>query len=137
MGSDERHTEGGRILVAATKRTYTGAFEAARALGRLFAPDDLKWEIELPLNARHVPLILHISCNAHMTLFIPYIGAKVLDKLGLDYVIMGGPESCCGSIHKNLGDGGREIHDYRPLAMYETKVEGGEVYVKIQVERAI
>lgn len=92
-------------MIAVKKRTYTSAFEAVRTLGHLFAPDDLKWEIELPLKAKHVSLILHISCNAHMTLFIPYIGAKVLDKLGLEYVIMGGPESCCGSIHKNLGDG--------------------------------
>jgi nitrite reductase (NADH) small subunit len=34
----------------------------------------------------------------------------------------------------DLRDGGREIHHYRSLAMYETKVEGEEVYVKIQIE---
>lgn len=87
------------------KRTYTGAFEGARALGRLLSPEDLKWEIELPLRGRETPLILHISCNAHATLFVVYIAKKVLEKLGLEFIIMGGPENCCGSIHKNLGDG--------------------------------
>ncbi len=86
------------------KRTYTGAFEGARALGRLLSPADLKWNIELPLHGREIPLILHISCNAHATLFVVDIARKVLEKLGLDFIIMGGPESCCGSIHKNLGD---------------------------------
>ncbi len=92
-------------MASLPKRTYTTAFEGARALGRLLAPDDLKWEIELPLRGRQAPLILHISCNAHATLFVAYIAKKVLEKLGLDFIIMGGPENCCGSIHKNLGDG--------------------------------
>lgn len=31
----------------------------------------------------------------------------------------------------DLQDGGREIHHYRPLSMYEVKVEGGDVYVRL------
>jgi heterodisulfide reductase subunit D len=93
------------MAVALKKRTYTSAFEGARALGRLLSPDGFTWETELPLRAKHVPLIIHISCNAHYTTFIPYIGQEVLKRLGLDSVILGGPENCCGSIHKNLGDG--------------------------------
>lgn len=31
----------------------------------------------------------------------------------------------------DLAEGGREIHDYRGLKMYETKVEGEEIYVHL------
>ena len=87
------------------KRTYTGAFEGARALGRLLSPEGFTWETELPLRARHVPLIIHISCNAHYTTFIAYIAQEILKRLQLEFVTLGGPENCCGSIQKNLGDG--------------------------------
>lgn len=30
-----------------------------------------------------------------------------------------------------LRENGREIHDYRPLTVYELKVEAGEVYVRL------
>ncbi len=86
------------------KRTYTSAFEGQRTLGRLLAPEGFTWEIELPIKSRDVPLILHISCNAILTSFIAYIAQQILQQLQLDFVILGGPENCCGSIHKNLGD---------------------------------
>jgi hypothetical protein len=95
--------------MAVKKRTYTGAFEGARMLGRLLAPEGFRWEIELPLQAREVPLILHISCNAHYTIFVPYLAEQILKRLGVPFVIMGGPESCCGSIHMNLGDPDLEV----------------------------
>lgn len=95
--------------MAESKRlTYTSAFESNRALGRLLAPDDFTWETELPLRARHVPLILHLSCNAHYTAFIPYIAQQILKQLGLDFIILGGPENCCGALHTHLGDGDLE-----------------------------
>lgn len=92
------------MAIPLKKRTYTSAFESARSLGRLLSPDGFTWETELPLRARQVPLIIHLSCNAHYTTFIPYIAQEVLKRLGLEFIILGGPESCCGSIHKNLGD---------------------------------
>src|SRR5688572_21768376 len=86
------------------KRTYTTAFEAARTLGTLFSPEGFTWETELPLRARHVPLLIHISCNAHFTTFIAYIAQEILKKLDLEFAVVGGPENCCGSIQKNMGD---------------------------------
>jgi Fe-S oxidoreductase len=90
--------------MAQKKRTYTSAFEGARTLGHLLAPPGFKWEIELPRQAEEVPLVLHISCNAHFTIFVPYLAEQILKRLGVEFLIMGGPENCCGSIHKNLGD---------------------------------
>jgi heterodisulfide reductase subunit D len=86
------------------KRTYTTAFEAARTLGTLFSPEGFTWETELPPRAKHVPLLIHISCNAHFTTFIAYIAQEILKKLGLEFAVVGGPENCCGSIQKNIGD---------------------------------
>jgi len=91
-------------MTAVKRRTYTSAFEGARTLGRLLAPPGFKWETELPKQSEEVPLILHISCNAHYTIFVPYLAEQILHALGMKFLIMGGPESCCGSIHKNLGD---------------------------------
>jgi len=31
----------------------------------------------------------------------------------------------------DLKQGGREIHDYRPLRTYDVKVEGGEVFIRL------
>jgi nitrite reductase/ring-hydroxylating ferredoxin subunit len=31
----------------------------------------------------------------------------------------------------DVRDGGRELHDYRPLKIYEIKIEDGEVHVKL------
>ena len=87
------------------KRTYTGAFEAARTLGTLMCPPGLSWVTELaPGNADPAEIILHISCNAHFTLFIPYIAQEILKKLNKKFIVFGGPESCCGSIQFNMGD---------------------------------
>lgn len=91
-------------MAALKKRTYTSAFEGIRTLGRLLAPPGFRWETELPRATQEIPLILHISCNAHYTIFVPYLAQQILQVLGLKFVILGGPESCCGSIHKNLGD---------------------------------
>lgn len=96
--------------VIPVKRTYTRAFEAARTLGALMRPPGLSWITELNAeNMRKADIILHISCNAHYTLFIPYIAQEIMKKLGEDYIVFGGPESCCGSIQYNMGD-----HDLEP-----------------------
>jgi hypothetical protein len=88
----------------ARKLTYTGAFGAARTLGLLMRPNGLDWVTELPRAAEDADIVLHISCNAHYTLFIPYIAQEVLRKLGKKFVVFGGPESCCGFMQVHMGD---------------------------------
>jgi hypothetical protein len=86
------------------KRTYTNAFETVRLLGNALRPKGFEWLTELKGPATQADIVLHISCNAHFTLFIPYIAQEVLKKLGKSFVVFGGPESCCGSIQFNMGD---------------------------------
>jgi heterodisulfide reductase subunit B len=45
----------------------------------------------------------HISCDAHYTLFIPYIAQEILTRLGKSHVVFGGRESCCGLRQMNTG----------------------------------
>ncbi len=86
--------------------SYRYAFENIRILGRLLAPDDLTWTTELPRDAPRLPFILHLSCMVHYTPHIPYLAQKILAKMGLECPILGGPENCCGTLHKHLGDEG-------------------------------
>ena len=90
------------------KRTYTSAFESVRLFSELLRPDGLEWVTDLRGAGRQADIVLHISCNAHYTLFIPYIAQEVLKLLGKSYVVVGGPENCCGSIQFNMGDGDLE-----------------------------
>jgi hypothetical protein len=106
-----------------SKRTYTRAFEAVRTLGTIFCPDGLEWTTELSGPARHVPIILHISCNAHFTLFIPYIAQEILRKLGKEFMVFGGPEGCCGSIQFNMGDVDLEEENARKALMGFNRVK--------------
>ena len=90
--------------MANPKLTYTKAFGTVRTLGALLKPADLDWITELPRDAAKSPIVLHISCNAHLTLFIPYIAQEVLRRLGKDFVILGGAENCCGFMQVTMGD---------------------------------
>mgnify|MGYP001560859624 CR=1 FL=1 len=91
------------MAIVVKGRTYTNSFESIRTMAKLLAPSDLTWVTELPLKAAHAPLILHISCNVHYTLFIPYIAQQILKLLNLEFITLGGPENCCGGIHQHIG----------------------------------
>jgi hypothetical protein len=90
--------------IASRKLTYTKAFGTVRTLGALLKPPGLEWVTELPREAPHSPIVLHISCNAHLTLFIPFIAQEALRRLGKDFVVLGGPENCCGFMQVTMGD---------------------------------
>jgi len=80
----------------------TNTFESVRTLAHLLCPDNFHWETELSPRMRHVPYVLHIGCNVHYTLFIPFIAQKIMEKLQLQFIVAGGPENCCGAAHMHL-----------------------------------
>ena len=41
---------------------------------------------------------------AHYTPHIPLLGQRILQRIGLDCVIVGGPENCCGTLHEHFDD---------------------------------
>lgn len=83
---------------------YGATFDSVRVLGKILAPDDMTWTTEALVGAPAMPFVLHLSCLAHYTPHIPYIAQKILAKLGIECPILGGPENCCGAIHRHLGD---------------------------------
>jgi hypothetical protein len=91
-------------VAASGKLTYTKAFGTVRTLGQLLRPEGLDWITELPRSSAKTPIVLHISCNAHLTLFIPFIAQEVLRRLGKDFVLLGGAENCCGFMQVTMGD---------------------------------
>ncbi|MGE3149336.1 MAG: heterodisulfide reductase-related iron-sulfur binding cluster [Pseudorhodoplanes sp.] len=84
--------------------TYTAMFETVRGVGNLLAPDDFEYLTEIPADTPDTHLVIHLSCMAHYTPQIPYLAKQILKRLGHDCLIVGGPDNCCGELHKVLGD---------------------------------
>lgn len=53
-----------------------------------------------PPKARAVPVVFYVGCNAVRTPHLLFNAMYVLDALGMDYEVLGGPSSCCGIIHQ-------------------------------------
>jgi len=84
--------------------TYTTMFETVRGIGKLLAPDDFEYVTEIPVDAPESQLVIHLSCMAHYTPQIPHLAKQILQKIGVDCLIVGGPENCCGELHKHFKD---------------------------------
>lgn len=61
-------------------------------------PDDVAKLLQPP-KRRDVPVIFYVGCNAVRTPHLLFNAMYVLDALGVDYEVLGGPSSCCGIIH--------------------------------------
>jgi len=62
------------------------------------APADYRQLLQPPA-VRDVPVIFYVGCNAVRTPHLLFNAMYVLDALGVDYDVMGGPAACCGIIH--------------------------------------
>jgi Fe-S oxidoreductase len=89
--------------------TYTRNFESVRTIGALIAPKELEYVTELPENGPALPFLLHLSCNAWYTPHIPFLAQQILKRIGVDCPILGGPEVCCGHLHRHFGDASLEL----------------------------
>jgi heterodisulfide reductase subunit D len=89
--------------------TYTTAFESVRQVGALIAPKELEYVSELPEDSAKVPFLLHLSCMALFTPHIPFLAQQILKRIGIDCPILGGPETCCGTLHQHFGDTRLEV----------------------------
>ena len=49
--------------------------------------------------ARDVPVIFYLGCNALRTPHLLFNAMYILDAIGVDYEVVGGPGVCCGIIH--------------------------------------
>lgn len=90
--------------VRIAKMPYKTIFEPPRVLGRLLADDDFSYITEPPAGMKAGELLLHVSCQTLTVSHIPFLAQKIMEKMGLDFATVGGPENCCGSFQWHMGD---------------------------------
>ncbi|MGH7354017.1 MAG: heterodisulfide reductase-related iron-sulfur binding cluster [Candidatus Rokuibacteriota bacterium] len=68
-------------------------------------PEERTWRLAAP-EARPEPreIVLYLGCNVLRTSHMIRTVTAVFDRLGLDYVTLGGPTYCCGIVHHQQGD---------------------------------
>ena len=68
-------------------------------------PDDRRWRLTPPPAAgEHHDIVLYLGCNVLRTSHMLQTVTTIFDRLGLDYVAVGGPSYCCGIQHHQQGD---------------------------------
>jgi Fe-S oxidoreductase len=67
--------------------------------------DERTWRLAPP-EARPEPhkVVLYLGCNVLRTSHMIRTVTAVLDRLGVDYIALGGPTYCCGIVHHQQGD---------------------------------
>jgi hypothetical protein len=90
--------------VTIPRMPYKMVFEPPRVLGRLLADDDFSYITEPPTGMKAGEVILHVACQTLTVSHIGFLAQKIMEKIGLDFTTVGGPENCCGSFHWHMGD---------------------------------
>lgn len=89
---DARHT-------GATPQLFRKMARAIRVMAAMqLLPADVA-RLLRPAPARDVEAVFYVGCNAIRTPHILFNAMYLLDALGVDYEVVGGPASCCGIIH--------------------------------------
>lgn len=79
---------------------YTDYFHAVLVLEKLMGGGaDRPWTLLPPRNPPHHDYVLYLGCNLLRTAHLARTLALILDNLGEDYIAVGGPAYCCGSIY--------------------------------------
>ena len=68
-------------------------------------PGERTWRLAPPGRdvAAH-EIVLYLGCNVLRTSHMIRTITTIFDRLGLDYVAVGGPTYCCGIVHHQHGD---------------------------------
>src|SRR5262245_43685960 len=67
--------------------------------------DERRWRLTAPeARPERKSIVLYLGCNVLRTSHLVRTVTAVFDRLGLDYVAVGGPTYCCGIVHHQQGD---------------------------------
>jgi Fe-S oxidoreductase len=107
------------------------AFDYARHFGEIALthalttlPEERRWRLTPPARTgeRH-QIVLYLGCNVLRTSHMIQTITAIFDRLGLDYVAVGGPTYCCGIVHHQQGHtvaaGGMNRHTIELLKRFE------------------
>ena len=84
-------------------KQYFGDIVVAQNL--VTKPEDRTWQLAAPpRDAEHHDIVLYLGCNVLRTSHMIQTVTAIFDRLGLDYVAVGGPTYCCGIVHHQNGD---------------------------------
>jgi Fe-S oxidoreductase len=68
-------------------------------------PEERTWRLTAPERApARRQVLLYLGCNVLRTAHMVRTVTAVLDRLGVDYLAVGGPTYCCGIVHHQQGD---------------------------------
>lgn len=86
------------------KIPYAKIFGPPRDLGRVLAPDDFSYDMDPPADLVPGSIVLHVACNTLTVPHIPYLAQKIMERVGIEFATVGGPENCCGAPQWANGD---------------------------------
>jgi Fe-S oxidoreductase len=86
--------------------------------------EDRRWRLGAPgRDPEHHQYVLYLGCNVLRTSHMVQTVTAIFDRLGLDYVAVGGPTYCCGIQHHKQGDlaaaGGMSQHTVDLIQRYQ------------------
>src|SRR6266545_1030873 len=67
-------------------------------------PGEARWHTAAPAKDERHSIVLYLGCNVFRTSHMIHTITAIFDRLGLDYVAVGGPSYCCGIVHHQQGD---------------------------------
>src|SRR5437867_8687458 len=68
-------------------------------------PEERTWRLAAPdREPEPHQIVLYLGCNVLRTSHMVRTVTAIFDRLGLDYVAVGGPTYCCGIVHHREGD---------------------------------
>ena len=70
----------------------------------LTTPEERTWRLTAPGARPSVTIVLYLGCNVLRTSHMIQTVNAIFDRLGLDYIAVGGPTYCCGIVHHRNGD---------------------------------
>src|SRR5205809_4917024 len=82
---------------------YFGEITLTHDLATL--PGERTWRLAPPgRDVEAHEIVLYLGCNVLRTSHMVRTVTAIFDRLGLDYVAVGGPTYCCGIVHHRNGD---------------------------------
>jgi heterodisulfide reductase subunit D len=84
-------------------KQYFGEILTAQDL--VTRPEERTWRLAAPgRDAEHHDVVLYLGCNVLRTSHMIKTVTAIFDRLGVDYIAVGGPTYCCGIVHHQNGD---------------------------------
>jgi Fe-S oxidoreductase len=84
-------------------------------------PEDRTWRLNAPpREGEHHDIVLYLGCNVLRTSHMIRTVTAIFDRLGLDYIAVGGPTYCCGIVQHRGGDAqASEDRNLRTIELFE------------------